>query len=240
MHRLFAETVLLGETSVSLTGDSARHLKVIRPRKGENIELFDGRGSSRVYEWDGEELNAVSGIVRVPPEKRKIILFACITKGSRWDWTIEKATELGVNVIVPVISGRTIVRIPKTERTSKRERYQRIALDAARQSDAGFVPEISEILDFDEALEKAASCRCYTGALTEEKPKHLLTALLDARSSAQGDVGVFIGPEGDFTGDELSRLLKVTTPVSLGSNILRAETAALFAIGIISAFRSIG
>jgi 16S rRNA (uracil1498-N3)-methyltransferase len=238
MHRLFAETSLLKSDNVVLAGDSARHLKVIRPKKGEKIELFDGKGSWRVYEWDGDALKAVSDVAVISKEKRKIILFACITKGSRWDWTIEKATELGVNAIVPVISERTIVRIPKNERASKRERFWRIAQDATRQSDAKFIPEISDIIDFDEAVERASCCRCFTGALTEEKPKHLLTALLEMESFDNEDIGVFIGPEGDFTSQELSKLMAVTTPVSLGPNILRAETAAVFALGIVSAFRS--
>ena len=151
MHRLFVETKELESDSPALSTAAAKHLRVLRPRDGEEIELFDGAGRSRVCAIVNGVLRPVGG-VSVSQRPAPLTLFACVTKGSRWDWTVEKATELGATRIVPVISERTIVRIPKDERAAKRERWMRVAEDAARQSDAKWLPEIIAPVDFIESL----------------------------------------------------------------------------------------
>ena len=153
MHRLLVDTTMLESDAPALPKDAARHLKVLRPEEGERFELFDGKGAWRVYAHSGGVLSAVGAICREagaahPP----LTLFACVTKGSRWDWTIEKATELGASRIVPVISDRTIVRIAHGEREAKRERWTRIAEDAARQSDARWIPDVLAPVSFRESL----------------------------------------------------------------------------------------
>ena len=266
MHRLLVRTELLDEESPLLPADAARHLKVLRPKDGEEIELFDGCGRSRVYKvqgfrsqvsgfrfQDGCGLVAVSPTCHVKPETCGLTLFACVTKGSRWDWTIEKATELGVTRIVPVISERTIVRIPKAERAAKRERWMRIAEDAARQSDAKWLPEICEAVDFKDALSLVKETTCFIGALTNPPPRPLVEAVLGLRGRdvpapqeavlgrgrlAPADLAVFIGPEGDFTPEELAALTEIAIPTSFGPTILRAETAAIYAVSVLAATMS--
>ena len=163
-------------------------------------------------------------------------LFACVTKGSRWDWTIEKATELGVTRIVPVISERTIVRIPKGERAAKRERWMRIAEDAARQSDAKWLPEICEAVDFKDALPLVRETTCFIGALTNPPSPPLVKAVssIAALRTRHQALSTFIGPEGDFTPEELAALMEIATPTSFGPTILRAETAAIFALSVLA------
>ena len=250
MHRLLVRSELLNEDSPVLPADAARHLKVLRPKAGEEIELFDGRGRYRVYKVQSSRFKAegsrfeeeeclipVSETLNLEPSALNLTLFACVTKGSRWDWTIEKATELGVTRIVPVISDRTIVRIPKGERAAKRERWQRIAEDAARQSDAKWLPEICEPVDFRDALPLVKGTKCFIGALTEPPSPSLAEAVERARRKAGGltCVSAFIGPEGDFTPEELAALMEVATPTSFGPTILRAETAAIYAVSVLAA-----
>ena len=242
MHRLLVQPELLNEDSPVLPADATRHLKVLRPKDGEAIELFDGKGRWRVYSFGGDRdvaapLRATSQTFQTSQTSRTLTLFACVTKGSRWDWTIEKATELGVTRIVPVISDRTIVRIPKGERAAKRERWQRIAEDAARQSDAKWLPEICEPVDFRDALPLVKGTKCFIGALTEPPSPSLAEAVERARRKAGGltCVSAFIGPEGDFTPEELAALLEVATPTSFGPTILRAETAAIYAVSVLAA-----
>ena len=131
MHRLLVPSEQLASDSPVLPKEAANHLKVLRPKDGEEIELFDGRGKSRRFSVAGGgkdfRLAALSPVCAAPRASRSLTLFACVTKGSRWDWTIEKATELGVTCIVPVISARTIVRIGLGEREAKRARWIRIA-----------------------------------------------------------------------------------------------------------------
>ena len=248
MHRLLVESALLGEDSPVLPADAARHLKVLRPKDGEEIELFDGKGRYRVFKVQGSKfqvsgfkfqgecgLVAVSPTCYVKPETCNLTLFACVTKGSRWDWTVEKATELGVTRIVPVISERTIVRIPKGERTAKRERWMRIAEDAARQSDAKWLPEICEAVDFKDALPLVKETACFIGALTNPPSPPLVRAIEQSNNRTIEHFSVFIGPEGDFTPEELAALMEIATPTSFGPTILRAETAAIYAVSVLAA-----
>ena len=219
-----------------------RHAKVLRLQPHEAVELFDGHGRTRRFAWSDGVLSPVGEIAALPPPAAHISLFACVTKGNRWDWTIEKAVELGVNRIVPVISARSIVRIPKAERTAKAERWRRIAEDAARQSDAVWLPEILEAVDFQEALAIARkSGLVLAGALVSPPAPPILKALAAAqdagtRGQDQKTYSVFVGPEGDFTPAELASLLEFATPVSFGPTILRAETAAIFAASVLSAY----
>ena len=241
-----------------LPADAVRHLKVLRPKDGEEIELFDGKGKWRVYSYTSgrgtaSPLASTSQTSQTSRTSQTLTLFACITKGSRWDWTIEKATELGVTRIVPVISERTIVRIPKAERAAKRERWMRIAEDAARQSDAKWLPEIREAVDFKDALPLVRKTTCFIGALTNPPPRPLMAAVAE-KVKEQGEGGqrngsesivrlgpspsplaVFIGPEGDFTPEELAALMEIATPTSFGPTILRAETAAIYAVSVLVA-----
>ena len=242
MHRLLVETQELSQESPALSRDALHHLKVLRPKDGEAIELFDGRGSLRRYLFDASAraLRAAPGqpVRTIGRSDDSLTLFACVTKGSRWDWTVEKATELGVTRIVPVISDRTIVRIPKAERAAKRERWLRIAEDAARQSDAVWLPEIDEATDFADTLPRVRETTCFIGALTDPPPQPLLAALAQLPrdpSGAPRHLALYVGPEGDFTPAELQALTAVATPVTFGPTVLRAETAALFGLSVLAA-----
>lgn len=238
MHRLLVDTVLLERDSLALSDAAMRHFRVLRPEAGERFELFDGRGTRRVFTVADPRsgvLNAAGAAMFDAPPAAKVTLFACITKGSRWDWTIEKAVELGVSRIVPVISERTIVRIPASERETKRARWVRIAEDAARQSDAKWIPEIAAPADFRAALEMASRTACFAGALTEPPSPPLLAAVESCVAVPEGGYSVFIGPEGDFTPAELAALLKVSRPAGFGPTVLRAETAAIFALSVLTA-----
>lgn len=234
MHRLLVEPALLTQEFPSLPVDASRHLRVIRPEPGEKIELFDGKGRWRVYAWNGG-LRAADEVQEAPRPPSGVVLFACVTKGSRWDWTIAKATELGVSRIVPVLSSRTIVRIPKGERAAKRARWMRIAEDAARQSDAKWLPEIDEAVDFVDSLPLVRETTCFVGALANPPPRPLLAAMAERGPSPGRPVAVYVGPEGDFSPEELAALLECATPASFGPTILRAETAAIFAVSVAAA-----
>ncbi len=252
MHRLLVHSEALKLDSPQLPKEAANHLKVLRPKDGEEIELFDGKGAWRVYRVvvgsgsgradfrlvPSELLNSPTAQLPNSVQRPKpLTLFACVTKGSRWDWTIEKATELGVTRIVPVISERTIVRIPKEDRAAKRERWMRIAEDAARQSDAKWLPEILEPVDFADSLALVKETRCFVGALTNPPPRLILDELIhSSTSTSHFNYSLFVGPEGDFTPDELKSLIEIATPVSFGPTILRAETAAIFGVSVLAAF----
>ena len=250
MHRLLVPSEQLASDSPVLPKEAANHLKVLRPKDGEEIELFDGSGKSRRFSVEGVGKNfrlaALSPVCAAPRALWSLTLFACVTKGSRWDWTIEKATELGVTRIVPVVSARTIVRIGADEREAKRARWIRIAEDAARQSDAKWIPEIHEPVSFAESLPLVRETTCFVGALTNPPPQPLLKALIDLQQAAipapvphspfPDSLSIYVGPEGDFSPEELAALIEIATPVSFGSTILRAETAAIYGVSVLKSF----
>ena len=243
MHRLLVPSEQLEADSPVLPKDAANHLKVLRPKDGEEIELFDGRGRWRRFSvgtsGKGFRLAASAPACVAPRAPWSLSLFACVTKGSRWDWTIEKATELGVTRIVPVVSARTIVRIAADERAAKRARWTRIAEDAARQSDAKWLPEIHEPVSLAESLPLVRETTCFVGALTNPPPRPLCQELRDRRQptdDALDSFAIYVGPEGDFSPEELAALLEIATPVSFGSTILRAETAAIYGVSVLKSF----
>ena len=234
MHRLLVDSASLAQKEVFLPKAAAHHLNVLRPRPGEEIELFDGKGRTRRYVVDGKALRAAGACASFAPPSVKVTLFACVTKGSRWDWTVEKAVELGAARIVPVLSERCIVRLAPGEREAKAERWRRVAEDAARQSDAVWLPEVAAPVDFPAALGLARGCgRVFAGALADPPPRPLLEVVLERACMAVESFGLFVGPEGDFTPAELEALLEIAVPASFGPTILRAETAAIFGLSVL-------
>ena len=240
MHRLLVESDQLESDAPALSKDAQAHLRVLRPKEGELFELFDGKGKWRTFSFLRDK-NVASPLVPAEsdvctaPRPPSLTLFACVTKGSRWDWTIEKATELGVTRIVPVISDHTIVRIAPNERAAKRERWMRIAEDAARQSDAKWLPEIHEPITFAESLALVKETKCFIGALTNPPPPMIATSISPSISTSTSSLhlSLYVGPEGDFTAEELAALIAIATPVSFGSTILRAETAAIYGLSVL-------
>lgn len=241
MHRLLVETEQLEAERPVLSHEARNHLKVLRPKEGEALELFDGRGRWRICACRrvcgvSMDLDPVSDVQTLARPALALTLFACVTKGSRWDWTIEKATELGVTRLVPVISERTIVRLAPGDCAAKRARWQRIVEDAARQSDAKWLPEILSPVSFAGSLPLVRATTCFVGALTDPPPPVIGAALAERRSSVSADWAVYVGPEGDFAPAELAALLEIATPVSFGSTVLRAETAAIYGVSVLKAF----
>ena len=236
MHRLPVQSALLESRVVTDAGkDAAAHLRAIPPKNGEQIELFDGAGRTRLYVWRGGALEAAGETVEHPRRGgAPLVLFACISKGQRWDWTLAKATELGASRIVPVLSERTIVRIDAGEREAKRARWMRVAEDAARQSGAAWLPRIDAATPFGEALALASETACFAGIIADPPPPPLLKAVMECKRRGR-PLALFVGPEGDFTPEERDALAAVAAPCSFGPSVLRTETAAVFGLSILSA-----
>ena len=137
------------------------------------------------------------------------------------DLTIQKSVELGVSKIVPVFSERCVVKQEK--KSNKTDRWQKIALEAARQSGRGIVPEVAEALTFDQALQDSKN-RQFTLFPWEEEHGMTLKQAIEGKDLT--DVGVFIGPEGGFSEEEADKACRSgALSVTLGPRILRTETA---------------
>lgn len=231
MNRLLVASADLAVEQPELSRENRQHLKVLRPEPGEIFELFDGAGRFRAYRCDGDRLQA-AGAVAIAPRPPELALFACIAKGSRWDWTLEKATELGVTQIVPLVSERTIVRLGPSDLEPKRERWQRIVDDAARQCGTRWVPRVETPAKLMSALPQLRERFTVLGALTDPPSPPILKVMAGWRGEA---LALAIGPEGDFSTTELEALMTVSHPASFGNTILRTETAAIFGLGVLGA-----
>lgn len=160
-----------------------------------------------------------------PEPSAYVTLFAAVLKGDRQDWLIQKAVELGVSRIQPLLCARGVVKGSAPDRT---ERWQRIAREAAEQCERGIVPQVADPVP----LERATWGGAMALICTERQGQPLL-AVLQALQAHPGirRLAVFVGPEGGWTPEEVSALLaRGALAVSLGPRVLRAETAALAAL----------
>lgn len=236
MHRCLVTTEELLADAITLGRDAARHLQtVLRVRPGDRVTLFDGQGRTRcaavaAAEKHGLTLTAGAPVHEHPRLPCSVTLFACVSKGNRMDWTVEKAVELGVSRIVPVISDRTIVRLDADEGAAKVSRWSRVAEEAARQCGAAWLPEISTPVPFKACLLLVTKTAPVFVAALMPAARPLRDALA-AHATPPLLAGWFVGPEGDFTPAELDALLAAgAIPVSLGQQVLRAETACLYGL----------
>ena len=239
MHRHFTTAENLLSDACTIGREEARHLQtVLRVKPDDRVQLFDGQGRTReavvsAVGKHGLTLTAAAPVVEHPSAVCRLTLFACVSKGKRMDWTIEKAVELGVSEIVPVISGRTIVRIDADDADAKSGRWVRVAEEAARQCGTAWLPRVCPPMAFGESLARVREVSPVFVAALSPDARPLRDAVTAYPAPKQA--GWFVGPEGDFTPDELDALLRAgAVPVSLGRNVLRAETASLYGLCVLN------
>lgn len=236
MRRFFVPPQAIVGQEAHLGPDLAHRMaRVLRLRVGDHVLLLDNSG--REYEVELTDLSATAaqGVVIASSEGAsepsvRLVLYQALIKGQRFDWVLEKGTELGVAGFVPIVSSRSLVRSAEAS-PARLERWRRVIVEAAEQSGRCRLPEISLPLPFDEACASAAGVRILPW---EGERDASLAAVLAAHQRAVPAVSLFIGPEGGFPLAEvqLARRLGVRT-VSLGRRILRAETAAIVAAALV-------
>ena len=220
--RVFSDVRLSQGDAFVLPDDEARHLyKVLRARAGETIEVVDGEGRLFVAELTEGRGAVVVEERPAPVDRGCVTLYQAVPKGRHMDLVVEKATELGVGRIVPLATEHGVVRLDRGD--GKVERWRRVALAAARQSQRLRVPEVGEVVPFARAVEEAGE----NGVLLHNGPD--LPWLEDA--VANEAVSLFVGPEGGFSEGELALAAqKAVTLASLGPFRLRSETAGMVAV----------
>jgi 16S rRNA (uracil1498-N3)-methyltransferase len=215
-----------------LRGEEAKHLsRVLRVEPGHVYEISDNQQKylARVTEAH-KELVRFEVIEKMPVEREapEIHLYAAIIKFEHFEWGIEKATELGVDRIVPVQSARSENGLDKAV-TKRLERWKRIALESSQQSRRVFLPELTPVMRFRDVVSQAAGQRVF---LDEKRDGGLLRDLPKETST----ISLLIGPEGGWTDDErgLARGAGWIS-ASLGPRVLRAETAWMASLAILRA-----
>ena len=238
MKRIFLED--LNGAEVTISGNDANHLaRSLRARRGDKITAVDGAGNCAVIElidFDKEKIKArrVSEIKKVVAEK-KIILADCLPKQNRFDNIIEKATELGVEKIQPLISERTIARPGGLRTQSKLERWRRIAKEASEQCARDTIPEIENIRPLDEWLKEITPLDEDTFLLFCWENEQITTVREVLSVNKDKNIIVLIGSEGGFSEREVSEIKSAGgVSVSLGNRILKTDTAAISVLAMIN------
>ncbi len=236
MIRALLEVPTPAPERLTVRGERFHHLAhVLRIAAGDAVEVFDGRGRAfdAKVEHVGEfELELALGVERSESGGRAITIVQGLPKGDKMEWIVEKATELGATTIVPVETARAVVKLDAARGEKKRERWQRIAEEAARQCRRSDVPVVSAPARLEEAV-AALDEATRVLVLDEEERAVRLGEVLTA-IGPDVPLALVVGPEGGLAREEVEALLgEGAVPVSLGKNILRTETAALAALSVV-------
>ncbi|MCL2078036.1 MAG: 16S rRNA (uracil(1498)-N(3))-methyltransferase [Oscillospiraceae bacterium] len=235
--RFFVNEKLMVGGETGIFGDDAKHISdVLRMKAGEKVVLCDGLGCDYPSEIISIDKNKIEFKVL---EKRDndsepkiyIRLFQCVPKLEKLDFIVQKATELGVSEIIPVISKRCVSR-PNNSKFNKLLRLQKIAENAAKQSGRGIIPKVHGFTEFKSALELYKTGNL--GIIFYENGGARINDILKLKGIRELSVDIFIGSEGGFEYGEIEAAEgKGFITASLGKLILRAETAPIAAISII-------
>lgn len=224
-----------GNGRAALSGDDARHLRqVLRAEPGQRYEISDG---GRVYLAEIDDVardrvtfRLIEEIEAAPPPLSLTLLLALI-KFDRFEWALEKATELGVETIVPVRAARSDKGLERAAE-KRLERWRKIVREASEQARRARLPAVSAPAAFAEAIAAPGS---HSYLLDERRDAPPLLRALPAEKKGTDAVTLLVGPEGGWTGEERARALAAGwTAVSLGPLVLRAETAAAAGLALLA------
>lgn len=236
-RRFFVDEVRNGQASIS--GEDAKHLtRVLRVERGEMYEISDGSGKIYLAEitlaHKGEVVFDVKEAIDPKPVLVRITLLPALFKFDHFEWMLEKATELGVERVTPVIATRSERGLEQA--AGKRiERWRRIVMEASQQSRRDRVPVV------DLPVKLTAALRSRHGLMLDEEGGEPLLTALPSLKQREAEMVLALGPEGGWTPEERTQFTASGwTRASLGSQILRAETAAIAALAIVQAAWSSG
>jgi 16S rRNA (uracil1498-N3)-methyltransferase len=220
-HRFFIDADLAAGNTLGLSHDEQHHARVVRVREDEEVEVFNGRGASFVATYTTEGLQ----IVRAAPAREARIalhLAMSIINLDKFDIVLQKATELGVCSIIPLVTDRVEIRAERYR--GKAERWRKIVFEAVKQSGRSVIPIVEEPQPFDEIV-KRDGMKIVFDADAEAAPQQL-----------GNTVTIFVGPEGGWSERELQLAREHGCSFErLGIRRLRAETAAIVASALIAA-----
>jgi 16S rRNA (uracil1498-N3)-methyltransferase len=228
--RLHVATADLRPGTLVLSGDEFHYAaRVRRASAGQEIELFDGEGTSasaRIVAIGPASLElAVQAPRRQPPPSPALWIAPALIKGERMEWAISKLIEVGAARILPTSTQHTVVRLDRARRESRKKRWDKLAKAAARQCRRAHLPEIDEVHELPARLSEPAELKLIATSIGPARP---MVSLLPAEPPSS--TLILVGPEGGFSAAEVEEARRSGfAPVSLGASILRSETACVAA-----------
>jgi 16S rRNA (uracil1498-N3)-methyltransferase len=227
-------------TELALPRDEVHHLHtVMRAKLGGHVTAFDGQGRSadcEIIELHRREarLRVLQQHVQARPSP-ELILLQGLPREQKMDLLIQKATELGIHRIRPVQTDHAVVRVREDIEAAKRERWQRIALNAAKQCGTDWLPEVEPVQPLLDCLTLMPRVDLLLVCSLEPDAVPLRSVLQAARDQRPASVAVLVGPEGDFSARERAAARNAGgRAVRLGDTILRSETASLFVLSVLT------
>jgi 16S rRNA (uracil1498-N3)-methyltransferase len=221
---LFYIKELVGDERLILDEDASKHIiQVLRMKRGEQLQLTDGKGKLITAELVLENKKAAEVTVLTtsniaPPTLNLTIAISLIKNNTRFEWFMEKATEIGISNIIPLICERT------EKQNFRHDRIKNILISAMLQSQQAWLPVLHQPTKYAEVIKSAAHSNKFIAHCIKEDKKQL--KILSANETSI----ILIGPEGDFTSDEIELAKQNNyTPVTLGNTRLRTETAGIVA-----------
>lgn len=222
-----------------LLKENLRYVKsVLRMKEGDRLILFDGTGweyESVVHRVsaDGVDVEVIKK-TEIPQRELRIGLLQALPKANKMDYIVQKATELGVDRIIPFHSTRTVPGFSPEKNATRVIRWHSIAVEAARQCGRADIPWIGNILSFEEVIRSGGGDGCRIILWEGEPERNIKDVLQDVRHRNINDIAIVIGPEGGFTSGEIEKAGKAGfVAVNLGRIILRVETASVAVLSII-------
>lgn len=241
--RVFCEPTTAEPSQITLSSDESHHLVIVnRANKGDTVVAFNGHGTEWICELVDDRRQAAVLKVRfkqaVKPLPYEITLGQALPKGPGMDAIVRKATEIGVSRIVPLESERTQVHLDDERSDKKIEKWQTAVLEAAKQCGNSYLPQVQPVQNATAFIEGAKGYDLKLIASLQPGAtslKAVLAAYTGANNRPPRKVLWLIGPEGDFTPAELSLSKSAGfEPITLGPLVLRCETAAVYALSILS------
>ena len=243
MHRFQLPPDQCHGSVLVLCGSEAHHAaRVLRVQPGERVTVLDGAGGEFLCEVSDTRkrevlLHVMEKKVHAPPPCQLTLLQA-IPKGNILESIIEKATELGVHRIVPLLTERVTTRLNDASTAEKSAKWQRVAIEAIKQCGAAWLPKVEPPVTLQEFLARNEALDLQlVGALQGDArhPRAILREFERERGVRPLRVGIWIGPEGDFTLAELQAIQNAgAKPITLGRLVLRVETAAIYCLSFLN------
>ena len=239
MHHFFVSPNQIDEKYVTITGGDVNHIKnVLRMKVDEELLVSNGQDKDYYCKIEAISDDEIKALIldeefegtELPTE---LYLFQGLPKSDKMELIIQKAVELGVKEIIPVATKRCVVKLDDKKEASKIKRWQAISESAAKQSRRTIIPEISSVMSFKEAINRAKEFEL--GIIPYENFKDMKETKEVLSKVKKGiKIGIFIGPEGGFEESEVQYALdNGIHPISLGKRILRTETAGLAIVSVL-------